>query len=464
MKYWAEAGLKAENKISRFSIKTLGCKVNQVESESLIADLTENGWVYCDHDENADLVVINTCAVTAKAAMQARQAIRQSIRNNPGALIVVTGCYAQTQPDQIEKITGVHIIVGQSDKHRISQIIQTAISCGSGSCSDNPRIEIRDIRTTELFYPHSLSVSATRTRPFVKIQDGCNAFCSYCIVPYARGRSRSLPVENVLDKIRRIHWAGYNEIVLTGIHLGVYGADLCPKAGLYELLKQILGQTEIPRIRLSSIEPRELSEDIIGLAQNSGRICNHFHIPLQSGDNRILGKMNRPYTRDDFRQRVASISEKIPDCSIGADILVGFPGETEDAFQNTFDLIEELPVTYLHAFPFSPRKGTPAELFSDQLPPQTIKERLQKIRRLGNRKKISFYESVMGKTVEVLIEGERLKTFGALKGITSNYIPVLTHGPDDLKNRIVPVRIDRVAQEKDGEETYFCMGSHLGTP
>jgi threonylcarbamoyladenosine tRNA methylthiotransferase MtaB len=463
MKYWAEAGLKAENKTGRFLIKTLGCKVNQVESESLTADLTEKGWVHCVQNENADLIIINTCAVTAKAAMQSRQAIRQSIRNNPATCIAVTGCYAQTQPDEIEKIKGVHFIIGHSDKHALPEIVQAAFSCNPGSCLENHRTQIHDIRETALFYPGNASVSGTRTRPFVKIQDGCNAFCTYCIVPYARGRSRSLAVETVLEKIRNIYRTGYHEIVLTGIHLGVYGVDLTPKASLYELLNRILEQTPIPRIRLSSLEPRELSENILRLAENSGRICSHFHIPLQSGDDRILKKMNRPYTGESFRQLVGNIFQKIPACGIGADILVGFPGETEDAFQNTFNLIEELPVTYLHAFPFSPRKGTPAERFPDQLPSRTIKERLQKIRRLGNRKKIIFYESLIGKTVEVLLEGERSKISGALKGITSNYAPVWINGPDDLKNKIIPVRIDRVVQKKTGEETWLCLGSYLGT-
>lgn len=455
--------MKTQTNSRRFLIKTLGCKVNHVESESLTAELAEKGWRYCADEESADLIIINTCTVTAKAAMQSRQAIRRAIRSNPAAYIVATGCYAQTQPDQIKKIPGIHAIIGQSDKHRIPEIIPNTISTGAVSETENPWIQIHDIQEPNVFYPDALSVFGTRTRPFVKIQDGCSAFCSYCIVPYARGPSRSLPVENVLEAIDRIHRAGYHEIVLTGIHLGFYGADLCPKTGLFELLRRILAETRIARIRLSSIEPRELSEDIIGLAQNSERICNHFHISLQSGDDRILKKMNRPYTREFFRQQVIRISEKIPDCGIGTDILVGFPGETEDAFQNTFDLIAELPVTYLHAFPFSPRKGTPAERFPDRLPHQTVKERLLKIRRMGTEKKFAFYNSLIVKPLEALIEGRPSGRPGELKGMTSNYVPVWIKGPDSLKNRIIPVCIDRVVREKTDKDAVSCLGHPVVT-
>ncbi len=426
----------------RFTITTLGCKVNQYESEALAQKLSDDGqWVISRDKEIADLCIINTCTVTQKASMQSRQAIRQAIRSHPKARIIVTGCYAQTEPDEINKIKGVHHVIGHFDKHKLPDMILA----GKENILPSPDLE----QKIHHFNPMPSVGLGYRTRPFLKIQDGCNDFCTYCIVPYARGPSRSLPPERVLDNINKIHQACYHEVVLTGIHLGNYGIDLGKrKADLLDLLNRIRKTCTIDRVRLSSIEPFELTEDIIKFVAQSGsgpaKICHHFHIPLQSGDDFILKKMHRPYSRSFFIDLVEKIHKLLPDCAIGVDTLIGFPGESDRAFENTYSLIEQLPVSYLHVFPFSPRKGTPAYSYPDKVNSNVIRERCQKMRTLGKLKRNVFYNKFKGKTLEILIEGKQKKSTNLLKGITSNYIPVLVKGEDKLKNTMANVTIDEV--------------------
>jgi threonylcarbamoyladenosine tRNA methylthiotransferase MtaB len=426
--------------MTTFSIKTLGCKVNQFESETLEQTLVECGCQPTDSAHEADICIINTCTVTQKASMQSRQAIRQAIRSHPNARILVTGCYAQTEPEAIRKITGVHEIVGHADKPRIPEILfQTGANRNPEACknciSDTPLLP-----SSVICHPSSFPRHA-RTRPFLKIQDGCNAFCTYCIVPHARGRSRSLPPASVLESIRKLRMDGVHEVVLTGIHLGHYGHDLIPKTSLTELLAVIEAENLMERIRLSSIEPAEISDALIDRIADSRIFCRHFHIPLQSGDNMILRRMNRPYTREFFHALVGRIHDRIPDAAIGADVLVGFPGETDAAFQQTVSLIASLPITYLHVFPFSARKGTPAYNFTDKIPDDVVKHRCERLRAVGQAKKRAFYGRQIGKNVEILIEGLRDKATGLLKGVTSNYIPVLVEGGNDLRNSIILVQL-----------------------
>lgn len=426
----------------KFTITTLGCKVNQFESEAIAQKLSDDGkWVILRDKEIADLCIINTCTVTQKASMQSRQAIRQAIRSNPGARIIATGCYAQTEPDEIKKIKGVHHVIGHFDKHKIPDMILA----GKENILPSPVLKHK------LHHFNSMPSAGLgyRTRPFLKIQDGCNAFCTYCIIPYARGPSRSLPPEQVLDNINIIHQAGYHEVVLTGIHLGNYGVDFDKrKVSLLDLLNRIRKSCTIDRVRLSSIEPCELTEDTIksvalcGLGP--GKICHHFHIPLQSGDDFILKRMHRPYSRSFFIDLVEKIHGLLPDAAIGVDALIGFPGESDRAFENTYSLIEQLPVSYLHVFPFSPRKGTPAYSYPERVDSKVIKKRCQKLRTLGNLKRSVFYNKFKGKTLEILIEGRQNKHKNLLKGTTSNYIPVLFKGEDKLKNTITDVTIDEV--------------------
>ena len=432
------------NSMHKFTITTLGCKVNQYESEAIAMCLKESGWNISDKEKDAELCIVNTCTVTGKASMQSRQAIRRAIRSNPKACIIVTGCYAQTEPDEIKKIAGVHYIIGHADKHRIPEIIISSSGNILPECTF-PLLFRNDIWREHNFKQIPATLSGGRTRPFLKIQDGCSEFCTYCIVPYARGRSRSMPFENVLDEIKKLKEAGYHEVVLTGIHLGCYGFDLKPKqSSLLELLTCIHTSKAIDRVRLSSIEPCELTEKIIKLVAESGSFCHHFHIPLQSGDDLILKRMRRPYTSSYFKDLVFKIHELIPDAAIGVDILTGFPGETEVAFENTYSVIKQLPVTYLHIFPFSARNETPAGKYPDKIPAQIIKTRCRKMHELGNIKKREFYKKNVGKEVKVLIEGKRDRLTGYLKGMTSNYMSVFLSGGDDVKNTIVKVGIEKV--------------------
>lgn len=418
--------------MTTFSIKTLGCKVNQSESECIENRFISQGYRQAASHEAADLCIINTCTVTQKASMQSRQVIRKAIRENPNAKIVVTGCYAQTEPDVIKKIAGIHEIVGNGDKFRIPEIF-----ANSRSSECNHHINSSD----DALKSHS------RTRPFLKIQDGCNASCSYCIVPSARGKSRSLPIETVIESISRLKDNGFHEIVLTGIHLGHYGLDLNPETSLTGLLKTIENKRLINRVRLSSVEPAEITDEILKIVAGSNTFCRHFHVPLQSGDNDVLRRMNRPYTKELFVDLVSRIHDLMPDAAIGTDVMAGFPGETEAAFENTFLLLQDIPITYLHVFPFSPRKGTPAYGFLDQIPVAVVKTRANALKNLSKSKRKSFYMRHVGTETEVIIEGTRDKVTGLLKAITSNYIPVMIDGEDHLKQTLAKIRIMRLQGE-----------------
>ena len=414
--------------------------MNQSESESIAHCLETAGWHHSHDAKSADVCIVNTCAVTGKASMQSRQAVRRAIRSVAGnaALTVVTGCHAQTDPDEIAEIDGVGMIIGHGDKHRIPEILESLPNSSSGV-----RIEHRDIRLEKTFSEMPAVAFGSRSRPFLKIQDGCDAFCSYCIVPYARGRSRSMPVDTVMRNIAQFGQAGYKEIVLTGVHLGCYGKDLSPVFSLGDLTDRIVETKPIDRVRMSSVEPHELTDKIIRNVADSDILCDHFHIPLQSGDDGILESMRRPYTNAQFEKLIMKIARLAPDAAIGADTLIGFPGESDAAFENTFSLVERLPISYLHVFPFSPRKGTRAEKLSDTVTHRVITERCERMRALGARKRKAFYEKFAGRTAETLVVNVRDRATGMLRGITSNYIPVLIDGPDTLKNRVIRVKIEK---------------------
>jgi threonylcarbamoyladenosine tRNA methylthiotransferase MtaB len=444
-----------------FEITTLGCKVNQSESALISAKLATCGCsekirvepspLPPPQDEIA-LCIINTCTVTEKASMQSRQAIRRAIRENPHARIVVTGCYAQTQPDEIKKIKGVHDIIGHCEKHCIPERLLS---------DAHPPSEKPPGKTPPWYEGetglYGIPAFMNRTRAFLKIQDGCDAHCTYCIVPQARGNSRSMPFQQVFNTLFQLEKAGHSEIVLSGIHLGAYGKDLAPKSTLSALLAGIQHSDIKSRIRLSSIEPGELTPEIITLSSRSEKICHHFHIPLQSGDDGILKKMGRPYTASFFRNLVVSIHEQMPDAAIGVDTLIGFPGETDEAFENTYQLMSALPVTYLHVFPFSPRDNTPAAKMKGRVSTDIVKSRCRQMRTLNASKKRQFYQRFIGETRPVLIEGRRDPKTGYLKGTTSNYIPVFLPGDDGLKNNFVQA----VLEKQTGDRGVIGKAVHI---
>lgn len=421
-----------------FTITTLGCKVNRYESEAIAEQLVSKGWNTTEKGTAADLCIINTCTVTQKAAMQSRQAARKAIRDNPEALTVVTGCYAQTSPKVFSAMEGVHYVIGNACKDEIVQLI-------SGYTERGPVTTlVKDLSTPCLFQDMPLTKFGNRTRPFLKIQDGCDAFCSYCIIPHARGRSRSLTPGVIKKRVTSLKENGYEEAVLCGINLGRYGADLEPPTSLLDLIQTIDGPTGIERLRLSSIEPAELSEDLVKLIAASEHVCPHLHIPLQSGDDDVLKAMNRPYSSAYYKDLIHHIVGLMPDVAIGVDVLVGFPGETQGAFKKTCNIVEGLPIAYLHVFPFSRLEQTAAASLPDTAPPEEIKKRCEHVRAIGQAKRREFYQQAVGSTYEVLIEGKRDRVTGCLKGLTSNYIRVLVEGDDEWMNRLVQTRITRV--------------------
>ncbi len=415
-----------------YFITTLGCKVNQCESAALGRCLEKTGWTKSDLHKAA-VCIVNTCAVTQKAAMQSRQAIRRIARANPAARIIVTGCYAQIDPHRLASIDGVDTLAGNAFKHIIADLAASPHK----DQATTYRIIHNDISCCHQFAPLPASVKGTRTRAFLKIQDGCDSFCTYCIVPYARGPSRSMPPEQVLQNLFDLEKEGVREVVLTGIHLGQYGKDISGAVDLETIVDTARSRAAIERIRLSSIEPTEIGETLLAKIASRrtgrGRLCDHLHVPLQSGNNKILERMHRPYDQDLFRKVITTARRFLPDAAIGVDVLVGFPGEDETAFGHTFQLLQQLPVSYLHVFPFSPRPGTPAWHFGDKVPAKVVKQRCRQLRRLSDVKRRNFYQSLVGKELEVLIETDRDSNTGLARGLSANYVQVTISGDQHLK-------------------------------
>jgi threonylcarbamoyladenosine tRNA methylthiotransferase MtaB len=401
------------------SVATLGCKVNQFESEALIDALEQREYAVVPFEEGADITIINTCTVTHRADFQSRQMVRRASRSNSNSLIVVTGCYPQVEMDAFAKMKAVHHLLGNGEKSRIPDFLS------SMEQGEFPRVQVGDIQKEKLFSEIPLHSFHRHTRAFLKIQDGCNAYCSYCIVPHARGRSRSLAPERVVQNLNVLKERGFKEVVLTGIHLGAYGLDFNSPFPLEKLVTQLEKEETPDRIRLSSIEPGDFSPELISALSQSDKICPHLHIPIQSGDDEILEKMNRDYDRSFLSDLVHELHLRISKLSIGADVIVGFPGETEEKFGHTYRLIESLPFSYLHVFPFSRRKGTPAFQFPRGVNEKEIKRRAETMRALGNQKRQAFYGQFLNQELSVLVEDRKEKETGRWKGLSRNYIPVL---------------------------------------
>ena len=420
-----------------YYIKTLGCKVNQYESDGIAAGLEQHGLIRAKNGRAADVCIINTCAVTAKAAMQSRQAVRKLRRDNPDAKIYVTGCHVQTAPDMIRQIGDRVELVSHQDKTRLARYLTT----------DPDRFPLTfipaDHSPENRFHGFTLPVSGSMTRAYLKIQDGCDAFCTYCIVPHARGSSVSMPRDMVMHHAQALGNAGFKEIILTGIHAGRYGRDLTPPTTLVKLLETIQEKKPVHRVRLSSIEPNEIDDRLADLAGPDGLVCDHFHIPLQSGDDTILKKMKRPYTADLFKEVIWRIHEKLPFAGIGVDTLIGFPTETDAQFENTYALIEQLPVSYLHVFPFSPRNGTPAFSFTPRVSDAVITHRCRRMRDLGRQKREAFIRANRGRCLEAVVQNKTDFRTGRLKAVTSNYLTLYLEKTPSLKGTVVNVTYDR---------------------
>lgn len=445
---------KAANKLKLFptntdmvspvkvGVATLGCKVNQYESAALAEELQGKNFLLVPFNSFADVYIINTCTVTSFSDYQARQLINRAHRANPQAKILVTGCYAQIAYLTLAQIEGVTFVVGNDQKKNIADILTDKMSISS-------RIFVDDIFRQDEFCFMPVSRFRDRTRAFLKIQDGCNSFCSYCIVPYARGKSRSLSAQDVLTALSRFNDENYKEIVLTGIHLGVYGHDLEPATTLSQLLHSVFNSPWNMRCRLSSIEPREINADLLNIFKNNDLLCPHLHIPLQSGDDNILKLMNRDYNTRFYRNIMEKVCSEVDNIAIGVDVMAGFPTESEDQFKNTLNFLEELPVAYLHVFPYSERPQTAAQNFQPKIPPAVKKERAAILRDLSTRKREKFALRFLGKSLNVLVEKTKDKKTGLLKGFSENYLPFLMNGNiASAANKIVTVRAEKYSDGK----------------
>ncbi len=414
---------------------TLGCKVNQVETASLLEEFSSRGYEVVDFKEEADIYLVNTCAVTAKAAYESRQLLRRALKHSP-LLVIATGCYAQVGVEEIrEQVEGPLLIVGQEFKPRIPEIVE-----GLPLPLEETQALLSDVRKLKRCEPFPLHRFRGHQRAFLRVQDGCSLFCTYCIVPYARGPSRSLPLELIAEQAKRYLAAGYQEMVVSGVHLGLWGRDLDPPKKLLDLLR-LLDELEVPRFRLSSLEPREIDLEMLSFLRASSGFCPHFHLSLQSASNEVLRKMGRRYRREDFLRVVEEILRFFPEAALGVDVIAGFPAETEKDFEETYRLLERLPLAYFHVFPYSPRPGTRAASWP-QLPPHVVAERARRLRDLSRAKKKGFYARQIGKNFEVLVLRQDENT-GLLEGLSRHYVTVFFHGEAKLTGRLVRVRVER---------------------
>lgn len=416
-----------------FAIVTLGCKTNQFESAAMAEQLEQAGYRRIDYSAGADLVIVNTCTVTAATDSQSRNLIRRARRLNPACRVVVTGCYAQIDPAAVQNLPGVDRVLGNEEKSELLHWLD----------ADGPKVQVGDIRQAR-GVTFDLNAFGSRSRAFVQIQNGCNAFCSYCIIPHARGPSRSALPQQVVDQVRKFCTAGFPEIVLTGIHIGGYGNDLQPPLSLADLVRRLLDDTQVSRLRLGSIEPQEVSMELIDLVAHCERLCPHFHIPLQAGDDAVLKAMNRHYSVKDFRNLVEGIKLRVPQAAIGLDIITGFPGETENAFANTLALVRDLPVTHLHVFPFSKRPGTPAATMRHQISGTVARQRAAELRALGERKQAEYARGFIGKNLQVVVEGS--KQGSKRHGLSVHYLPVEFDTDDHWNQRTATVCVETTRQ------------------
>lgn len=423
--------------MQKVALYTLGCKLNFSETSTIGNQFLTNGYSIVDFKEKADVYVINTCSVTENAERECRQIVRRALRQNPSAFIAVTGCYAQLRPDEISSISGVDAVLGSNEKFQLFTLIDSfqkkELSCVYVSPTE--KLDHMDA---------AFSTDAdSRTRAFLKIQDGCDYKCSFCTIPLARGLSRSLPVTEVMVNFRKLLEQGYKEIILTGVNVGDYGKYI--GTNLYELLLKMAEVEGEFRLRISSIEPNLLTDEILQLTKENPKICDHFHIPLQSGTPEVLKLMQRRYTTPQYKSVIERVKNAIPDCGIGVDVIVGFPGETEEHFLETYNFLKDLPVSYLHVFTYSERPDTKAINLPGQVNHQERKRRNNMLRILSVKKRNEFYSSMLNKSSGVLFEHQN--HHGHMHGFASNYVKVEMNFDGERINKISDVKIISTGQE-----------------
>ena len=416
------------------SFYTLGCKLNFSETSTISRDLEEEGYAKIDFELGADIYVINTCSVTDQADKKCRNIVRKALKYNPNAFIVVIGCYAQLKPEEISRIEGVDLVLGAQEKFNISNYLKDTVK------KKKPVLLNQPIKNVKTFYP-GYSVG-DRTRSFFKVQDGCNYFCSFCTIPLARGKSRSGTISQTIDKAKEIGNSEVKEVVLTGINIGDFGHGT--KENFYQLINKLEELNNISRFRISSIEPDLLSEEIIEFVNSSEKFVPHFHIPLQSGSNFLLKKMRRKYNTDLYSSRIKLIKKLMPHACIGVDVIVGFPGETEEEFNKTIDYIKSLPVSYLHVFTYSERANTNAHKMNEIVPMEIRRKRSKQLRILSLKLKLQFYNENIGYMGKVLFES---KEDNFLIGFTENYLKVKIPFKPKMINTIQEVRIEKISSD-----------------
>src|SRR5690349_11333023 len=416
----------------RIAIATLGCKINQYDS-AVVQSRLEGRNAHVPFEYEADFYIVNACTVTNRADWEARQLVRRAKRRSPAARVLVTGCYAQVSTEQLARIPDIDFVVGLNRLDDLVRCVEAAPSMDKISVSD-----VRRERGVPVLGARALP---GHTRAFLKIQEGCDYSCTYCIIPTARGLSRSVEPREVMEQVKQLAGAGYKEIVLTGIHLGGYGQDLRPKIDLTELVEMIGASGLISRLRLSSLDPRELPDRLIDRLGSSQVLCPHLHVCAQAGVDETLTRMRRNYDTGYYRDLLARVRERLPEAALGSDIIVGFPGESEQQFESSLEYFASLPLTYFHVFPYSTRRGTRAASLADQVPVQVKKERARRMRDLGVQKKHAFCSSFLGRRLAVLIEDRMDPKTGTRRGFTRNYLPVNVRTSGELFNEEVIVEL-----------------------
>ena len=416
--------------MKKIAFYTLGCKVNQADTASMERLFREAGYEIVDFAEKADIYLINTCVVTNMGQRKSRQMIHRAIRKNPNAFIVVSGCYPQTAAEEVKAIQGVDLIIGNQDRAAVVTLVEAAATEQSIDAYDN----VKKLSAQTAFEELSADCETEKTRAFLKIQEGCNQFCTYCIIPYARGPLRSRSLENIKDEVEKLVAAGFSEVVLIGIHLGAYGKELKNGTSLTDAVKAALAVTGLARVRLGSLESVEVGEDLLDLMASDERVQRQLHLPLQTGCDDVLKSMHRPYDTKIFAELIQKIRAKLPDVAITTDVIVGFPGETEENFAATKEFVRSCGFSKIHIFPFSPRKGTPAASFSGVVSEKVKQRRAVELAEVDRESHEKYCESMLDKTVTVLFEQESAE--GLWEGLSGNYVRVYAKSEDNLSGKI----------------------------
>ncbi|HJV44608.1 MAG TPA: tRNA (N(6)-L-threonylcarbamoyladenosine(37)-C(2))-methylthiotransferase MtaB [Bacillota bacterium] len=429
---------------------TLGCKVNHYETEAIWQIFKNGGYEQVPFEGDADVYVINTCTVTNTGDKKSRQVIRRAVRRNPEGIVIVTGCYAQTAPGEVANIPGVDIVLGTQGREHLLDLVEEYRS------DRQPINAVKNIMKNREFEELDVPTFTDRTRASLKIQEGCNNFCTFCIIPWARGLMRSRKPENVVEQASKLVEAGYKEIVLTGIHTGGYGEDI-EDYNLAKLLMDLDKVDGLERVRISSIEASQITDEVIKVLNSSSKMCRHLHIPLQAGSDEVLRRMRRKYTVEEYRQKINKIRDAMPGVAITTDVIVGFPGETDERFEDGYQFMKEIGFAEMHVFPYSKRTGTPAAKFEDQVPEEVKNERVHRLIELSNQFSVSYAQNFVGQVLEVIPESEYHEEThheGLIYGYTDNYLKIVFEGSPELIGKICQVRLDQPGVE-------YCRGTFI---